>query len=75
MAMTKYFLYSYEQLQMRKEVELKMGKKFKVGYVVVGGIRKPFTELSSFPKSRFADAKLVTSGDPTIMVYSEPTSV
>lgn len=75
MAITKYFFYSYEQLQMRKQVEHKMGKKFKVGHVVVGGIRKPFTELTSSPKSRFADAKLVTSGDPTIMIYTEPTSV
>lgn len=75
MAMTKYFFYSYEQLLMRKQVELKMGKKFKVGHVVVGGIRKPFTELTSSPQSRFADAKLVTSGDPAIMIYTEPSSV
>lgn len=75
MAITKYFFYSYEQLMMRKEVELKMGKKFKVGHVVVSGVRKPFTELSSSSKSRFPDAKLVASGDPTIMIYTEPTSV
>ena len=75
MAMTKYFFYSYEQLTMRKQVELKMGKKFKVGHVVVNGVRKPFTEITSTPVSRFADAKLVASGDPTIMIYTEPTSV
>lgn len=75
MAMTKYFFYSYEQLNMRKQVELKMGKKFKVGHVVVNGVRKPFTEMTSSSKSRFADAKLVAFGDPTIMVYTEPTSI
>ena len=75
MAMTKYFFYSYEQLTMRKQVELKMGKKFKVGHVVVDGVRKPFTEMTSSSKSRFADAKLVTFGDQTIMVYTEPSSV
>ena len=75
MAMTKYFFYSYEQLQMRKQVELRMGKKFKVGHVVVNGVRKPFTEQTSSPKSRFSDAKLVASGDPTTMVYTDPSSV
>lgn len=74
MAMTKYFFYSHEQLTMLKNVELKMGKKFKVGYVIVNGVRKPFTELSTSPKSRFADAKLVAQGDPSIMRYVEPSS-
>ena len=72
MAMTKYFIYSYEQLQMRKQVELKMGKKFMVGHVIVDGVRKPFTELSSTPNSRYADAKIVAQGDPTVMIYTEP---
>ena len=72
MAVTKYFIYSYEQLQMRKQIENKMGKKFRVGHVVVDGVRKPFTELSSNSKSRFADAKIVAQGDPTIMIYTEP---
>lgn len=75
MAAIKYFFYSYDQLTMRKDVELKMGKKFKVGHVVVNGIRKPFTELTSSKTSRFPDAKLVASGDPSTMVYTEPTSV
>ena len=72
MAVIKYFLYSAEQLQMRKQVESKMGKKFKVGHVIVDGIRKPFTELSSSSKSRFADAKIVAQGDPSLMIYTEP---
>ena len=72
MAVIKYFLYSGEQLQMRKQIESKMGRKFKVGHVVVDGIRKPFTELSSNSKSRFSDAKIVAQGDPSIMIYTEP---
>lgn len=75
MAMTKYFIYSYQQLLMRKEVEQKMGKKFRVGQVVVNGVRKPFTELSSTPNSRFADAKIIAQGDPTMMNYTEPKGV
>lgn len=72
MAQTKYFIYSSEQLKFRKEVESKMGKKFKVGHVIVNGIKKPFTELSSTSNSRFADAKIVAEGDPSMMVYTLP---
>ena len=60
---------------MRKKVESTMGKRFKVGHVVVNGVRKPFTELSSNPTSRYADAKLVTKGDPTLMTYTEPEGI
>lgn len=69
---TKYFFYSSQQLQLRKQVEEKMGKKFKVGHVVVNGVRKPFTELSSSDKSRYADAKLVASGEISLMRYTMP---
>lgn len=75
MAITKYFIYSYEQLTMRKQVEQKMGRKFRVGHVVVNGIRKPYTELSSTSNSRYADAKIVAQGDPTTMIYTEPEGV
>ena len=72
MAVIKYFYYSSEQLKFLKAMEEKMGKKFSVGHVIVDGIRKPFTELTSNPKSRFADAKLVAEGDPTLMRYTLP---
>lgn len=72
MAATKYFLYSSEQLKFRKNIELKMGKKFRVGHVIVDGVRKPFTELASQPISRFSDAKVVAQGDPTLMKYTLP---
>lgn len=68
----KYFFYSSQQLQLRKQVEEKMGKKFKVGHVIVNGVRKPFTELTSSNKSRYADAKLVASGDADLMRYTLP---
>ena len=72
MAAIKYFLYSSEQLQLRKSVEQRMGNVFKPGTVIVNGKRRPFTELSSNPKSRFADAIVVASGDPTLMNYTLP---
>ena len=72
MSQTKYFLYSSEQLKLRKSLELRMGKKFKVGYVIVNGVKKPFTELSLNPKSRFSDAIVVAEGDPNKMKYTLP---
>lgn len=73
----KYFIYSAEQLKLRKEIEFKMGRKFMVGHVIVNGVRKPFTELSSMPatSSRYADAILVASGDPSTMRYTMPGGV
>lgn len=68
----KYFLYSETQLKMRKEVEAKMGKKFIVGQVIVNGIRKPFTELSSTSSSRYSDAKIVAQGEVSLMKYTLP---
>ena len=72
MAQTKYFLYSAEQYKLRKDIEAKMGKKFMVGHVIVNGIKKPFTELSSKPTSRYSDVKIVAEGDPTTMRYTLP---
>lgn len=68
----KYFLYSSEQLQFRKQVEERLGRKFIVGHVIVNGTRKPFTELSPTPESRFSDSKIVAQGDPTLMRYTLP---
>lgn len=72
MAQNKYFIFSHEQLRFRDKVESKMGKRFKPGHVIVNGVRKPFTELSTSPKSRFSDAIIVAEGDPTLMKYTLP---
>ncbi len=69
----KYFLYSSEQLNFRRKIEEKMGHKFRVGTVVYNGERKPFTEISSSPTSRYADAKVVAKGDPSLMTYTPPS--
>lgn len=68
----KYFIYSSQQLKLRKEAEQRMGKKFKAGHVIVNGVRKPFTELSSTGKSRYSDAKIVAQGNPSLMRYTLP---
>ena len=69
---TRYFIYSSEQLKFRKSVEEKMGKKFRVGHVIVNGVKKPFTELSATPTSRYADFKIVASGEISKMKYTMP---
>lgn len=71
---TKYFFYSSEQLNLRKEIEHKMGKKFYVGMIIVNGNRKPFTELSYKSTSKFPDAKLVAKieDDDTTTKYKMP---
>lgn len=72
MAAIKYFFYSSEQLKFRKTIEEKMGKKFVVGSVIVNGVKKPFTELTSNTTSRFSDAKLIAKGDPALFKYTLP---
>lgn len=73
--MDKYFLYSTSQLKFRKETELKLGRKFSPGWVIVSGKKLPFTELITEKKnSRYSDAKVVYYGDPTKVKYQMPTS-
>ena len=69
----KYFIYSSEQLKFRKEVEQKMGKRFRVGEVFVNGKKYPFTELSSSPMSRYSDFKVVAEGELGTMKYTMPS--
>lgn len=71
---TKYFFYSSEQLKFRIDTEKKMGKTFRVGHVFVNGTKKPFTEVSLSNVSRYPDAKLVASGDSSVIRFTPPTS-
>lgn len=68
----KYFLYSLIQLNFRKQTELKLGRKFKPGQVIVNGKKLPFTELSSTDKSRYSDAMVVAQGETSNMKYTMP---
>ena len=70
--MIKYFFYSAEQLKLRVRLEKTRGKTFNVGHVIVNGTRKPFTELSSKDTSIYPDAKLVASGEISLMKYTLP---
>ena len=68
--MYKYFYYSSEQLKLRVELEKKRGRN-----VIVNGIKKPFTELTSKDSSRYPDAKLVAEGEVETMRYTEPEAI
>ena len=68
----KYFFYSTEQMKFMKGIEEKMGRNYTVGQVIVNGTRKPFTELSSSPTSRYPDAKIVAQGEEIEFKYTLP---
>lgn len=72
----RYFLYSREQLNFRRAIEDKMGNVYTPGSVVVGGVKKPFTEISTTPTSkRYSDANVVTSGEIDNIVYIPPSTI
>ena len=71
-----YFLYSDEQITEKNKILEKTGKKFEPGYVVVGGKRVKFSQLSSSPTiDRFIDTKSVASGDLGSFIYEAPKTV
>ena len=71
----KYFLYSSQQAEFMATVERSMGRTFRVGTVFTKGTRKSFTELSSSPRSRYADARIVAEGEETTFKYILPQGV
>lgn len=72
MSQIKYFLFSREQMEFRKSMEARQGKKFKVGTVIVNGVRKHYTEMSDTNKSRYSDAVIVAHGDISTFKYTQP---
>lgn len=68
-----YFLYSKEQQDLRYKTELKMGRYYKPGEVIVNGVKKKYTQISDKPEMRFKDAIIVaTTQDLKSIRYSEP---
>lgn len=68
----KYFMFSVSQMNLRKEVESKLGKTYTPGSVLVNGVYKQYTEIVDDPKkSRYPDAIVVTSGDIRFIKYKE----
>ena len=59
----RYFIFSQKQYNERLEAERKLGKTYIPGKVMVHGVYRDFTEISTTPSnSRYADGKLITEG-------------
>ncbi len=72
---TKYFLYSDEQIAEKNKILGKSGKCFVPGVVIKNGKRVKYTQLSdSADMSRFADTKVIASGELSSFTYTKPTS-
>lgn len=69
----KYFLYSKDHLDEQLTILEKRSKVFIPGTVVVNGVRKQFTQLSSSPTMpRFIDTKIVAEGEESSFKYDKP---
>lgn len=69
----KYFLFSKEQMDMRKEIESKTNRIYIPGQVMIKGKPHIFTEISETIDSRFKDSKVVAKvEDISLARYKEP---
>ncbi|MCK9198087.1 MAG: hypothetical protein M0P49_00620 [Bacilli bacterium] len=69
----RYFMYSREQLRVKKAIEAKIGRTFIPGTVIVNGSKKQYTEMSTSPNAtRFYDSVVVMNGDIRGIVYTDP---
>lgn len=68
------FVYSREQMQQIKKNEANLGNTHvKFGTVIVNGVAKDYTEiLPPGRTSRFADARVLTTGDMRAIKYTDP---
>jgi hypothetical protein len=72
---TKYFLYSDEQIKEKNAILARTGKEFVPGIVTKNGKRIKYTQLSDSPDiNRFADTKIIASGELSSFTYTKPSS-
>ena len=67
-----YFQFSKEQLDSRTASEIRLGKIFYPGKVIVKGREKLFTQITKTSESKYNDAKILTQGNTNLMTYTEP---
>ncbi|MCM1215973.1 MAG: hypothetical protein NC548_15810 [Lachnospiraceae bacterium] len=69
-----YFMYSYEHVTHRNEVEEMLGRRFECGTVVVNGSKKNYsykaTDTKGFFK-QYPDAKIIAEGYAEQISYTE----
>ena len=54
--MIKYFVYSRQELEFKRDLANRAGKRFTVGTVIINGKRHDFTSLLNEKRSRFSDS-------------------
>lgn len=70
----RYFIFSQQQMNLRIDIESKLGVKPKFGTVIVNGSPKIFTDiLVDMSTSRFGDSKILITGDIRKIKYTEAT--
>jgi len=67
-----YFQFSKEQLDNSIKTELKLGKKYIPGKVIIKGKPYMFTEITSTTNSKYKDARIIAQGYSDEMNYNEP---
>jgi len=69
----KYFLYSQDQLNEKNQILNKSNKKLIPGEVIVNGVKKNFTMISTTSViPRFFDTVVVAKGNPSTFTYTMP---
>ena len=72
-----YFLYSDEQIKEKNTILAQTNKQFEPGTVTIQGRKVKFTQLSTNADAlaRFADNKIIASGEESSFTYTKPKSV
>ncbi len=69
----RFFMFSAEQLRLKKSIEAKIGRLFTPGTVIVNGSKKQYTEMCTNPNTnRFSDSTIIIAGDIRKITYTEP---
>lgn len=68
----RYFIYSAEQMKLRRTIENRLGRDLVLGTVMVKGESKQYTEMvEDLSTIRYSDAEIVTYGDLRELVYTQ----
>lgn len=72
---TRHFIFSREQMELKKKIEQKTKTKVEFGKVMVNGAQKVFTDIVKDKKDcKFSDAIVLISGDIRTIKYTEPNN-
>ena len=68
----RYFVFSRTQMEALKERYNKLGKEIEFGKVVVGGVKKEYTDiLLDMNQAKYSDSIKVAEGDIRHIIYTK----